>query len=92
MKDEFLKMTKNIYLVNKSIENDSNYLLAVLIVAVLTIIIITLLLQNEANVIDKEWGKVSVSSKICIHWWSYTQRKGNRSDDIYCNEYRTLHV
>lgn len=57
MSNGFLKLIKSIYSKNNSVETDSNYAIAILIVVVLSIIIITMLLKNEARIIDKEWDK-----------------------------------
>ena len=57
MSDGFSNIIKSIYSTNKTVETDSNYTVAIFIVVVLSVIIITLLLKNEANIIDKDWDK-----------------------------------
>lgn len=57
MSNGFSNIIKSIYSANKTTETDANYTVAIFIVVVLTIIIITMLLKNEANIIDKDWDK-----------------------------------
>jgi hypothetical protein len=57
MKNDFLIAIKSIYATNKTVQSDTSYTVAVLIVIVLTVLLVGLLLQNEAKIIDKEWEK-----------------------------------